>query len=332
MIIKHAILHVLDKDAGNLIAAQGELELTTPGVHDYIERVVTKFEKTDFKVGELTGTDFLAKLIGDDNDLSFTDKTTQLAEKLFDVMDRSDNIPAGDALFFEYAEGTDDYFGMIKLNFAPRYSHVVDYVDDTLVNNLVINQAILPGANQRPLEGLIINLMTGQYRLLEKQYLIEGHRQNYLSSYVLELDPDLSTSDTIKQIKRRVTTVADKFDVPEYDALAKLQNALFEDTFDSNHIDVNELPEKVFSNNVSAKAALKELLVETDINPIVEVNNSDRIEQKTSTVSLSISGGIKLQLPIDVYGNSDLFEIVSNTDGTSTVQIKDVDSIINKFN
>lgn len=330
MIIKHAILHILDKEAGNLIAAQSELELTTPGIHDYIERLVTKFEKTDFKVGKLTGDDFLAKLLDDNNGLTFTAKTTQFVEKLFDVIERSESVPAGDALLFEYAEGTDDYFGMIKLNFAPHYSHVIDYVDDALVNNLVINQAILPGSNQQPIEGIIVNLMTGEYRLLEKSYLFEGHRQNYFSSLVLELNPEPSTSETIKSIKRKATIVADKYNEPSYDVVAKLQGLLFDDTFDGQQINVEEIPTELFPDNNSAQLALSELLHDS-VEKVVEVNNADHIERKTRVVSLSVDNGVKLQIPIDVYNNTDMFEINHNADGTETLTIKNVERITNQF-
>ena len=40
MILKHVILHILDKDAGNLIASQAEIDLTQPGLHDYLEKII----------------------------------------------------------------------------------------------------------------------------------------------------------------------------------------------------------------------------------------------------------------------------------------------------
>ena len=61
MILKHVILHILDKDAGNLIASQAEIDLTQPGLHDYLEKIILKFQTGDYKPGTLTGEDYLAQ-------------------------------------------------------------------------------------------------------------------------------------------------------------------------------------------------------------------------------------------------------------------------------
>lgn len=74
MILKHVILHILDKDAGNLIASQAEIDLTQPGLHDYLEKIIMKFQTGDFKPGTLTGEDYLAQTIDDNNGLSFAEK------------------------------------------------------------------------------------------------------------------------------------------------------------------------------------------------------------------------------------------------------------------
>ena len=70
--------------------------------------------------------------------------------------------------------------------------------------------------------------MTGSYMLVEKQYLIDGHRINYFSERFLEINPRNLLKTISKVIKRAVKTVADKFDVPEHEAMAATQSAIFE--------------------------------------------------------------------------------------------------------
>jgi len=200
MIIKHAILHILDKDAGNLIASQSEMDISNIQIHEYLEGILTKFESGDYKPGELNDSDYIAKMISDDNPDNFVEKTTALADKLFSIVAPVENVPAGDLLCVEYANGTDDYFAMLKLNLVPHYTHTIDYEGDDLVNKLVLNRSILPDPTQTAQEGIIINLMTGSFQLVEKQYLIDGHRINYFSQNFLEIDPETSARVNIKTI------------------------------------------------------------------------------------------------------------------------------------
>lgn len=332
MILKHVILHILDKDAGSLIASQAEIDLTQPGLHDYLEKIIMKFQTGDFKPGTLTGEDYLAQTIDDNNGLSFAEKTTQLAEKLFDTIAASEAVPAGDLLSFEFAEGTDDFFGLIKLNFAPRYAHIVDYRDDQLVNNLVLNQAVLPGANQKADEGIIVNLMTGSYMLVEKQYLIDGHRINYFSERFLEIKPEESTKDNIKTIKRAVKTVADKFDVPEHEAMAATQSAIFESVSDGGQINTADIAEAVFKGNISAKQAYNEVIADKELDTAIDVPNVERVEKKYRLQRFKLDSGIEIAIPMDIYQDRSKVEFVNNPDGTMSLVIKDIESIVNKFN
>ena len=67
MIIKHVILHVLDKNSGNLIASQNELDLNQPSLHEYIEKLIEKFGNSDYKVGQLTDNDAIGAIVSDND-------------------------------------------------------------------------------------------------------------------------------------------------------------------------------------------------------------------------------------------------------------------------
>lgn len=185
MIIQHAILHILDTNTGNLIASQGEMPVTDIGVHDYIEKLVNKIYAGDVKTGTITGNDYLQTILAEKN---FPKMTTELAMKLFEVVTGSDNIQAGDLLSFQATTDDGPIFGMIKLNFSPRYAHAVAYVSEKMVNNLVLNQAVLPAATQTVDEAILINMTTSKYHLIEKSILlmaIKWHtfQRNFWTSY-----------------------------------------------------------------------------------------------------------------------------------------------------
>lgn len=332
MIIKHVILHVLDKNSGNLIASQDELDLNQPSLHEYIEKLIEKFKNSDYKTGQLTDNDDISSKISDSNNQSFATKATVLAEELFDIIAPSETIPAGDLLVIEFSEGVDDFFSILKLNFTPRYTHAVEYQDEKLVNNLVLNQAVLPAATQKVDEGIIINLMSGIYMLIEKKYLIDGHRTNYFSENFLKIQPENSTKDNIQVIKQAVKSVASKFDMPEHEVLAETQNTIFDTVQDDGEIKTSVIAESVFKGNVSAQQAYQQIMDTKQLESDINVPNTERIEKKYRLQRFKLDSGIEISIPMDIYQDKSKVEFINKPDGTMSLIIKDIESIINKFN
>lgn len=332
MIIKHVILHVLDKNSGNLIASQDELDLNQPSLHEYIEKLIEKFKNSDYKTGQLTDGDAISTIISDTNEQSFAEKATTLAEELFEIIAPSDAIPAGDLLVVEFSEGAEDFFSILKLNFQPRYTHAVEYQDDKLVNNLVLNQAVLPAATQKVDEGIIINLMNGSYMLVEKKYLIDGHRTNYFSEKFLKIQPENSTKDNIQVIKQAVKSVASKFEMPEHEVLAETQNTIFDTVQNEGEIKTSAIAESVFKGNVSAQQAYQQIMDTKQLDDDIAVPNTERIEKKYRLQRFKLDSGIEISIPMDIYQDKSKVEFINKPDGTMSLVIKDIASIINKFN
>lgn len=328
MIIQHAMLHILDTNTGNLIASQGEMPLDNAGVQAYIEKLVTKVYAGDVKNGTLVAQDYLTSMLANPD---FPEMTTALATKLFDLITASESVPAGDLLSFLATTDDGPMFGLIKLNFAPRYAHAVEYIDDQMVNNLVLNQAILPAATQTVDEAILVYLTSHRYYLLEKKYLIDGHRVAYFSEQFLAISPETSIKENIQTIKRTVKNIAEKYDDrPAHEALAMTQEAIY-DALSSGSIDTDEIAEKVFSDNVSAQAQYKEKIAEKISDTTIPVENTQKYEKKYRVQKFKLDSGIEIAIPMAVYQDRSKVAFVNHPDGTTSLVIKDIASIDNQF-
>ena len=47
MYIHQAILHILDKDAGNLFLSQEAMDLSSPLIRTYLDKLLTKVQKAE---------------------------------------------------------------------------------------------------------------------------------------------------------------------------------------------------------------------------------------------------------------------------------------------
>ena len=328
MIIQHAMLHILDTNTGNLIASQGEMPLDNVGVQDYIDQLVAKVSAGDVKQGTLTPQDYLATILAKPD---FAEMTTALATKLFEIIAASDSIPAGDVLSFLATSDEGPIFGLLKLNFSPRYAHAVTYIDDQMVNNLVLNQTVLPASSQTVDEAIIVNLTTQCYQLLEKKYVIDGHRCAYFSEKFLALTPEISLKENIQTIKRTVKAVAEKFDdIPTHEALATTQAVIY-DGLSTGQIDTTAIAEQVFPDNVTAQAQYQAQLIDKSVAPKVPVDNTPKYEKKYRVQKFKLDSGIEVAIPMAVYQDRSKVEFINHDNGTISLVIKDIEQIANKF-
>lgn len=328
MIIQQAILHILDTNTGNLIASQGEMSVENPGIHDYIEKLVNKIYHGDVKTGLLASETYLQRMLSNQN---FPEMTTQLATKLFDIIAGSDAIQSGDLLSFRAITDDGPIFGLIKLNYSPRYAHAVAYVADQMVNSLVLNQTVLPAATQSVEEAILVNTETNRYHLLEKKHLIDGQRVAYFSEKFLNITPEISLKENIQVIKRTVKSVTEKYDsMPEHETLALTQSAIY-DALETGSIDTDVIAEKVFSDNTSAKVLYQEKIADKIAHKAISVENVEKYEKKYRVQKFKLDSGVEISIPMTVYQDHTKVEFVNNANGTTSLVIKDIETILNKF-
>ncbi|MFL1695398.1 nucleoid-associated protein [Weissella kandleri] len=331
MILKHAILHILDQAAGQLFLSQNELDINQNQVHEYLEKLITKFNQGDFKPGQLNGDDYLAQQLDDNQQGDFVTISQGLTEKLFDVIKELSAVPGGDVLILEYTEENDDFFALFKINPAPRFVHMVDYQDECVQNQLVLNQAVLPSGSSAPDEGIIVNLMDGRYRLIEKTYRQEGQRLAYFAERFAALEPEVSIKNELQTVKQAVKQVADKFDVPLHEALATTQAMIFEDASEDGIISVDRIGEQVFDDNLSAQTMYREKLEESAINHQIELEDPLKYQKKYAAQKFILDSGIEVSIPMAAYQDKNQVELINNPDGKITLMIKGIDEIKNKF-
>ena len=63
----------------------------------------------------------------------------------------------------------------------------------------------------------------------------------------------------------------------------------------------------------------------------IAVPNVERYEKKYRLQRFKLDSGIEIAIPMDIYQDRSKVEFVNNPDGTMSLVIKDIESIVNKF-
>ena len=329
MEVTQAILHILDLDSGALVFSQKELNLGDYPVKTYLQGVLKKFSQGEAKLGQLHSGNPLFQTITQ-AELGFLANSQAVAQAFFDCLTQGEEIPSGDLLYFTGEKAGDPYVGMIKLNYKPAFTHFVDYEDETMINRLIINQTILPNASQKIEEGVLINLASGDFELIEKKYKFDGRNRFYFSEELLKTEAKPTVQENIKIVKKAVKEIADKYNEENYVSLSHVQQAVYESIESEGKLNNEKIAEAVFEHNISAKAEYLERVERTNYDENIPVN-VPKYEKKFSKQKLKLANGIEMLIPLEVYQDKDLIEFINNPDGTISVIIKNVDEIINKF-
>ena len=330
--LKRAIMHIIDRESGDPVYSQVELDLTTEYIRDYLTKKIQKLSTPQTKTGLLVKDSQVAQLT-QTAESDFNQFSEHLVARWYDIYHQSEDAPSADVFVVLYEMDTKMYVAFLKVIYTDAYTHFVEADENGIQNKLIINRAILGGKTQKADEGISIELESLTYELMEKKYTFSGDKGFYFSTKVIESQPIPSLEENVKVIKKVAEKIGQKFETPSYDVVADVKEAVFETIEETGQIDAKEVAEKVFKDNITAQMAFQEEVKEkgfVDRAPMLrEVKEIS--EKKYGKQKLKLSNGIELIVPLEVYRNTDLIEFINNPDGTISVTIKNVDEVINRL-
>lgn len=171
---------------------------------------------------------------------------------------------------------------------------------------------------------------TYEFKLVEKKYLFDDKKTNYLTDLILKTAVKPTVDENIKIVKKAVKEIAAKYNEDTFESIAQVQQAVHESIEAEGVISKEKIAEAVFQNNHSAKADYIEKVDQSRFTEDVPVN-APKYEKKFSKQKLKLTNGIEMFIPVEVYQDKELIEFINNPDGTISVVIKNVDEIVNKF-
>lgn len=330
--LKKAVLQIVDRQSGDPVCSQVEMDLSVEATREFLTKKIEKIATPQTKVGQLVGTSEMAVLL-QELPQKFLTTSEQLLQRWYSFYAESEEAPSADVFLVLYEESEREYFAFLKVDYKEAYTHFLQADEMGLSNQLILHRALLGGKSQKADEGLIVALDDFSYQLVEKKYSFSGEKRVYLSADVIETTPQLSLEENVKIIKKSAEKIGEKFATPLFDIVADVKEAVVETLEEDGQFQPEKLAEKIFKDNVSAKLAFQEELVERGVETetILPKEIKGVSEKKYGKQKLKLSNGIELIVPLEVYRNVDLIEFVNQPDGTISVMIKNVEDVFNRI-
>lgn len=334
--IRKAIVHILDAQVGMPVLSDNELDFGSD-MSDFLEEHIFKTLHNDEikKCRFIEEESDVYRILEEyrDEKTEFVDMSKEMAQKLYSIMNANIDILSGDLFVILYEVNMVKSLAVLKMNFKDSYTHttISDGMENT--NSIMKHHSILPGTGQKLTEAAIISMDDLSIKLIEKKYEVNGKKTNYFSQMFLNCTTKMSQKAKLNIVEKAVEAVQKEFfnESEQFEEKMKAKSVIHKEIEEQGEINIPEVVDRIFEDNVTMKEAFKEKIEKYHIDeaePIVPKNETTT--KKYGKQHLTTDTGIEIKIPMEQYNSTENIEFITNMDGTISVLIKNIGHITSK--
>lgn len=328
--IQKAILHILDTSLGVPVLSENLMSFND-NMREYTEKHILKcFNDADLKKTRFINEEgFFLKLVNEyRNTDEFIKFTNDVTEFFYNLLTDNPDIKPCDLLFVQANVFNKDYMVILKLNYKKGYIHYTKQEEG--VKNIIIEQPhSLPSATQKIDEFIFIDINTLEVFVKEKKCQVKNEPCYYISRYLLECKEEKPDKEKVKIITETTDKIIKEYFDDDMLMKSKVKNIIRENVEESLNINVAEISEQVFNAPEIKDAYHNEIkmkgIKESEVK--VNFNYANKIKTKQKLIT---DEGIEINIPYEMISNTEKVEFITNPNGTISIVLKNIDSIIDK--
>ncbi len=329
IIIRRAIVHIMDGELGYPVCSEEELELS-PGLNDFFRGLIYKLlsgddlKKCYFSEEEPSEVYEIVKTFEEDK---LAKASKQLAQNLYAIMNANLAIPSGDFAVVSFQACSVMYLALLKMNYKESFVHITQEGENGNVNQIICYQSTLPAIGAKLSEAVIINLSDYSVQIVEKKYDINGTKVNYLSELYLKCKAGMSSKTKLAIVTRAVEQVNQKHFSEEPVRQMEAKSILKREIEDTGSINVGKISEKIYGNAPEIKEEFDAKMEKYHMEKAEVAPQNEATTKKFEKQYLKTDTGIEINIPMEQYQDANQVEFLTNPDGTISVLIKNINKI-----
>ncbi|MBQ4343130.1 MAG: hypothetical protein IJC38_04510 [Erysipelotrichaceae bacterium] len=162
-------------------------------------------------------------------------------------------------------------------------------------------------------------------RIKEDPAQIEGETLHLWSEKLFHLKADKTEKEIYQVIERAVKDISFNHGIPSEQTLPELKAVLSE----TEIITPDQVAKAVFEHRPDAQVVLKARMADQGISESVSFD-TNRLSKKDRTLKMITDAGIEIIVPSSLLKRTDLIEITTHEDGTSSIELHNIGQIKNK--
>lgn len=332
IIIRNAILHILDSTVGMPVLSDALLELS-PDLNDFLRghifRVITG---DDTKSCEFHRDEsYVYQCLESFDEEKLIPVSHEICKYWYTLMNQNIDIPPADVMLVTFQTGSMLHLAMLKMNYKDSYVHLTGSDDELGNYNDIIKQtATLPSAGSRLAEAVIINLSDSSIKLIEKKYEVNGVKTNYLSQLFLQCGSSLSQKTKLNIVTKAVDQINKKYFEEDLDRKLEIKSMIQNEMAEQGVLQIETIGDKIYGDIPEIKEEFTEKLEKYNLGKDEVKPQNRQTIKKFEKQFLITDSGIEINIPMEEYKNKEKVEFITNSDGTISVLIKNISHITSK--
>ena len=331
IIIDKAILHILDFLSGVTVYSDQPMELDDT-VQSFLQKHLEKtLARTDAKPGTFADdsafqTALAAYMAGETDFVAFS---KDVAKRMENPYLHTDEPVSTDVIVIDAHVDERRTLLLLRCTNHTGYVHQVNQTAEGVENDIIHHYAILPGPGQRIDEFAVIDMETMELRLVSKKHAVDGDKRDVLPEMILECNLAPSQKDALKSLQDTTAKVAESYGHDAVTAAAAAKNYVAEHMEISDELDLKKAGEELFAGQPAMQADYNRAIEEQGFSEPVHMDQEQALKS-VAKHKLKTDTGIELTIPTDYFDNTQFLEFNNCDDGTISITIKHVASIINR--
>lgn len=340
IILRHAVVHILDQQVGMPVLSDKELEQNEE-LNAFIRKHIYRiFSSDDMKQcvfyeeeapEEETQEGFhFYSLVKQFSEEKLVDFSKKAAVGLYAIMRQYIDIPAADFMTVTYQYQSKLYLALLKLNYKEGYIHQTYHEEDSndYYNHIFLQRTLLPSSKLS--EAVIIDLSDYSVRIVEKKYEINGEKENYLSERYLKCHAKMSSKSKMAVVSKAVEQINKKYYPDSVEKTIESKNAIIQDIQQTGSVHVEEISEKLYGNVPEIRQEFEEKLDKYHMKEAQVEPQSESTYKKFQKQYLKTDTGIEINIPMEQFEHPENVEFITNPDGTISVLIKNINHLTSR--
>lgn len=331
--IRKMIVHILDQNLGMPVLSDTEHQLNDD-IKDFMSKHIAKlFNDYDLKNAFFINHENVVKKSCEklvNQVQQFSEMTRDIAQYIYQVINNHSSISSADLVCCLFEFKNIKYLGILKFNYKPSYIHHVEENSEGRVNSIIKQKTALPNENQKLEESMLINLTDYSISIKEKKFEIDGEKQFYISTKILECTSDISEREKVDLLNKSTKKFVKQYYNEDVLKMADIKNVFAKSVEEKSEINLNEIADRVFKEDQEMKDIYIEEVKKGGLNEGA-ININENLEKRVNRKQRLITdNGIEIKLPLEYMKRREKVEFISNQDGTLSILIKNISCITDK--
>ena len=328
--LQSAVLHVVDGRRHRISLSEQTLDLEQPGIEKYVKRYVNRCRKDmrcapahfakDSAFESALGRYFR-------QEISLPDFSAGVLDPLIRYFEHEE-ARSFDVLFADYRLDDVPYLAVILLEEQETLACMTGAENGRILNTISFGNTALPPVSKQLSSFAVINILSGDIDCVDVTKWNDG--TFLMMDIFLDAKAGLSRKEVVNQVQEIACQAAEECNENPTLLLSKVKNYISDTVREGMPLRTETMASELFEETPEIKEVFLKKAEEKTLPAEVELPRSAAAASMKKQ-KIKTDTGIEITFPAEYFRSQEFIEFVNHSNGTITIEIKQINKITNKM-